>query len=329
MVTLSGAVFKPKMEPFMRYVAALTLMLLTGAAAAEDYIRIDVPTEATINQIYFMTDQLGWAATSDGEVLSTFDGGKTWKLTKVTSRAIDDIQFQTRQGYIVGERGMIMKSTDGGATWEDISQNIKYNFVGVGIVNDTSVIVVGTDQNSMSKTKGIIFESWDAGKTWQKHPYHLGNGYTDIAVWPPKKVYLLAIKKAFHSINCGQRYFRGGYEGSRLGFGFDFVEDWGFMVGYEGLLARSVDHGRNWEEVSIDVTKNLHAIEMFDRYSGVAVGDDGVVVYVYNDGDRHIAEDCGYDVDLLAVAVTGEKIFFGGDEGVLLYVERFPRGDGQ
>ncbi len=313
----------------MRYLAAIVLLLMTAPVAAEDYVRIDIPTEADITQIYFMTDQLGWVATEDGEVLSTFDGGKTWKLMEVTSRAIKDIQFQLRQGYLVGERGMVMKSTNGGASWEDISQNMKYNFVGVGVVNDTAVVVVGTDLNSMSKTKGIIFESFDAGRTWQKHPYHLGNGYTDIAVWPPRIVYLLASKKAFHSINCGMRYFRGEYEGSRLGFGFDFMENKGFMVGYEGLVARTSDHGRNWEDIPFDITKNLFAVEMFDHYSGVAVGEDGLVVYLYNDGNRHIAENCGYEVDLHAVAVTGQKIFIGGDDGVLLYVERFARAEGK
>jgi photosystem II stability/assembly factor-like uncharacterized protein len=307
----------------------MALFFLSGAVTAGDYIRINIATEATINQIFFMTDKLGWVATSDGEVLSTFDGGKTWKRMQVTSRAINDVQFQPRQGYIVGERGMIMKSTSGGASWDDISQNIKYNFVGVGIVNDTSIIVVGTDQNSMSKTKGIIFESWDGGKSWHKHPYHLGNGYTDIAVCRPNKVYLLASKKVFHSINNGQRYFHGEYEGSKLGFGFDFEESRGFMAGYEGLLAHSSDHGRNWEEIPIGVTKSLYAIESLDPHSGVAVGEDGLVVYVYDDGDRHVVESCSHEVDLRAVAVTSDKIFFGGDEGVLLYAERVPRTTGQ
>jgi photosystem II stability/assembly factor-like uncharacterized protein len=311
----------------MKHLMPVVLILLAGSVLAADYTKIDIPTTATINQIYFMNDQLGWAVTSAGQVLSTYDGGKTWKMNEVTSRSIHDIHIQGRQGYLVGERGLLMKTTDGGVTWKDISLNIRYDLVGVGITNDSSIIVCGNDLNSMSKSVGMVFDSWDYGKTWKKHPYRLGNGYTDLAIYPPRKVYLLASKRAFHSINNGQRYFKGKYEGDRLGFGFDFIDDWGFMVGYKGLFARSVDHGRNWENVSVEITKNLYAVEMFDKFSGVAVGDDGLVLYFYDSGDRHTVENCGYNDNLYAVFVTGDKIILGGANGLLLSKERFPRYD--
>jgi len=308
----------------MRHILLTTLVVLAGMVQGADYVKINVPTTATINKVYFMNDQLGWAATSAGEVLNTFDGGKTWKSATPTTRNIRDIEVQGRQGYIVGDQGLLMKTTNGGASWQDMSLNIKYNLVGVGIVDDTTIIVCGTDQNSVSKTKGIVFDSRDGGKTWKKHDEQLGNGYTDMCVYPPRKVYLLAAKKAFHSISRGTRYFPGQYEGSRLGLGFDFIDDWGFMVGYKGLFARSITHGRKWEEVPVEITKNLYAVELFDHYSGVAVGDDGLVMYIYDGGDRHVVETCGVDMDLHTVAVTGQKIFFGGEKGALLSKERFP-----
>lgn len=311
----------------MKHLIPVLLIVLAGSVLAADYTKIDIPTTATINQIYFMNDQLGWAATSAGQVLSTYDAGKTWKMTQVTSRSIHDIQVLGRQGYLVGERGLLMKTTDGGATWNDISLNIKYDLVGVGITNDSSIIICGNDQNTMSKSVGVVFDSRDHGKTWKKHGYRLGNGYTDLAIYPPKKVYLLAAKKAFHSINNGVRYFHGKYEGNRLGLGFDFINDWGFMVGFKGLFARSTNHGRSWEEVPVGITKNLYAVEMFDQVSGVAVGDDGLVLYFYDSGDRHEVENCGYNDDLHAVFVTGQKIFMGGQNGLLLSRERFPRYD--
>jgi photosystem II stability/assembly factor-like uncharacterized protein len=311
----------------MKHLIPLLLILLTGTVLAADYTKIDVPTTATINQIYFMNDQMGWAATSAGQVLTTFDGGKTWRMTEPTTRSIHDICIDGKQGYLVGERGLLMKTTNGGATWEDNSLNIKYDLVGVAISNDSTIIICGNDMNSVSKSVGVVFESHDAGKTWKKHGYRLGNGYTDIAVYPPKKVYLLATKKAFHSINNGLRYFKGGYEGDRLGFNFDFIDESGFMVGYKGLFAKSVDHGRHWEEVPIDITKNMYAVEMFDKFSGVAVGDNGLVMYFYDSGDRHTVENCGYDESLRSVFVTGQKIFIGGTNGLLLVKERFPRYD--
>jgi len=309
----------------MRQLITLFILLLAVSAYGADFVPIKIPTKATINQIFFLNDQLGWAATSDGEVLNTFDGGKNWRLTEVTSRNIHDIHFRNRTGYIVGDRGLLMKSTNGGATWQDMSLNIKYNLVGIGVVDDSSAITCGTDQNSMSKTKGELFETRDYGKNWKKHGWRLGNGYTDLAVYPPRKVYLLAIKRFFHSINNGLRYFHGEYEGSRLGFGCDFIEDWGYMVGHEGLFAKSATHGRYWEEIPLEVEANIYAVEMFDRYSGVAVGEDGLVINFYNDGDSLEVGDCGRETDLYCLFITGEKIFIGGDDGLLMYKPRPPQ----
>jgi photosystem II stability/assembly factor-like uncharacterized protein len=311
----------------MRHLTIIIFLFLTGAAFGADYIEVDLPTTATINQIYFFNDQLGWAATSDGEVLSTYDGGKTWRLSQVSKRNIRDIHFQNRVGYITGNRGLLMKTTNGGATWQDISMNIKYNFTGLGIVDDSTAIICGTDQNSMSKTKGEIFESRDYGKTWKKHDWRLGNGFVDLAVCPPRRVYLLAIKKVFHSISQGVRYFHGKYEGSRLAFGFDFMDEWGFMVGRKGYFAWSNTHGKKWEERELDLTLDLYAVEMFDRYSGVAVGEKGTVMYFYDDGQRQVLDNCGRDVDLRTLFITGNRIFLGGDNGLMMYKDRFPRSD--
>ena len=45
--------------------------------------------------------------------------------------------------------------------------HIRYDLVGVGITNDSSIVVVGNDLNSMSKSVGMIFNSRDYGKTWK------------------------------------------------------------------------------------------------------------------------------------------------------------------
>ena len=34
-----------------------------------------------------------------------------------------------RIGYVTGEKGLLMKTTNGGAAWKDISLNIKYKFI--------------------------------------------------------------------------------------------------------------------------------------------------------------------------------------------------------
>ncbi len=305
----------------MKYLPALFLLILATIAQSTEYTPLNVPTKADITKILFADKLNGWSVTVTGQVLSTFDGGKTWKAKQVTNRPITDIHFRGKQGYMTGERGLLMKTTDGGASWQDISLNIKFNFSGIGIINDTSAIICGTDQNSMAKTVGVTFQTWDRGKTWQKKPF-LGNGFFDVVVWPPSKVYFLAIKKAFHSIDGAGFFWTGKYEGKRLGFAFDFQDDWGYMVGGDGLFMKSTDHGRNWTEVPMQVTKSLHAVAMIDHFSGVAGGQDGIVINFFQSGDQYTVENIGLPVSISSVAVTEDKVFLAGQNGTIVYRAR-------
>ncbi|MFH1699751.1 MAG: YCF48-related protein [Candidatus Zixiibacteriota bacterium] len=302
----------------------LFLILAYGISGGADFEKVDIPTTATINKIYFDGPHYGWAVTSAGELLSTWDGGNSWQVKEISKRTINDIDMRGQVGYLTGDRGLIMKTGNRGATWVDMSQNIKFNFVAIGMVNDTSTIVCGTDQNSMSKTVGVAYQTYDSGKTWLKKK-HLGNGYTDLVVQPPQKIYLLASKTAFHSISKGIHFFPGKYSGSRLAWGFDFIDDWGFIVGSKGFFARTFDHGRNWEEIDLGITKSLFAVEIFDKFSGVGVGEDGLVLFFNDSGDRFTISHCGIDTDLKTVCITENKIFIGGNDGLIMSKERFPR----
>lgn len=305
----------------MKHLIFCLLLIASSSAQASEFKKIDIPTEADINSIYFDNAAYGYAVTSEGELLSTFDGGQTWRKKDITSRAINDIEFMDRLGYLCGDRGLLMKSSDRGATWQDISKNMKYNFASVVIINDSTAAVCGTDQNSVAKTRGVLFHTWDYGKNWKAAPRY-GNGYSALSRTRPKKVYLLAIKKVSHSISSGQAYFHDRYQGDRLGFDFDFIEDFGFMVGSKGLLARSITHGSKWDMIDIEITKDLFAVKVFSETSGVAVGQDGTVVFFEQGGQQIRSVNCGHNVDLYSVFAVGQKIFIGGRDGIMLMTEK-------
>lgn len=305
----------------MKYLPVLIPLILATVAYGTEYTPLTVPTRADITKVFFADKANGWAVTSAGEILSTYDSGQTWRIKQVTNRAIADIDIRGRQGFLAGERGLLMKTTDGGASWQDISLNIKFNFTGVGIINDTAAIVCGTDQNSLAKTIGVTFRSIDRGKTWQKRPF-VGNGLSDLVVWPPRKVYLLGIKKAYHSISVGENYWTGKYEGDRLGYAFDLQDDWGYMVGAKGLFLKTTDHGRNWKDVPMQITRDLYAVAMFDHFSGVAAGEGGIVVNFTQSGDQYTVEDIGQPVTILSVAVTPERVYFAGRNGTMFSRQR-------
>jgi len=74
-----------------------------------------------------------------------------------------DLAFadQTR-GFAVGEKGVILRTDDGGATWKDIESDVTSNLFAVALAGRDDVVVAG-DQ-------GRILHSKDAGATWEIQP---------------------------------------------------------------------------------------------------------------------------------------------------------------
>jgi photosystem II stability/assembly factor-like uncharacterized protein len=68
----------------------------------------------------------------------------------------------TQRGYIVGARGLILRTDDGGVTWKDLESGISANLFAVDAAGRNDVLVVGE--------QGRILHSADGGATWEIQP---------------------------------------------------------------------------------------------------------------------------------------------------------------
>ncbi|HEY0726642.1 MAG TPA: YCF48-related protein, partial [Pyrinomonadaceae bacterium] len=66
------------------------------------------------------------------------------------------------RGYIVGARGLVLRTDDGGVSWKDLESGVNGNLFGVDVASRNDVLVVGE--------QGNIIHSKDAGATWEIQP---------------------------------------------------------------------------------------------------------------------------------------------------------------
>ena len=118
-------------------------------------------TTQTMEAIFFLDEQHGWAAGWAGTILRTADGGAHWEQikTNAASWSLSSLYFKdANNGWIVGFAGQILRTTDGGTTWKSDSSPVK------GWL--TSIAFDTRGRGWITHDDGFL-RSDDGGQTWK------------------------------------------------------------------------------------------------------------------------------------------------------------------
>jgi photosystem II stability/assembly factor-like uncharacterized protein len=198
----------------------------------ETWEDLSLHRDVTLNGVSFANDTEGWTVGEFGSILHTADGGHTWQeqknvqsLPKYTRPELSEedaikqrvpqlyledlflvsVAFRNeREGYVTGESGILLATTDGGGTWTNVSSG-SFNMllsiapaqaghvdVATGILG-TLAVFSGEKWNTLPEVrehvltwlrdvsfaknstfglacggKGTILMSQDGGKSWQQ-----------------------------------------------------------------------------------------------------------------------------------------------------------------
>lgn len=109
-----------------------------------------------------------------GDVVKSTDGGSSWRLLESFTDTTSKIRWTTSGIYVVMRSKGVFKSSDGGATFQEITKSLQTinNFVGISI---STAIVQNFYQISVSNfnpqliyitTDGGLFKTTDSGSRW-------------------------------------------------------------------------------------------------------------------------------------------------------------------
>ena len=201
--------------------------------------KMDTDFFGNLADIYFINQDTGWLALSDGSVLKSYDGGMNWDVVKgpdstVTESVLNRMVFiDPLNGWAAGDLGLIIHTPDGGETWIEQRKGGS-KITGLCFANETTGWAI-------SET-GDILKTDDGGQTWISQ----ANPDTNSAE-------LLDVK------------FTSPYNG--------------WICGEEGLLMHTVDGGENWELVPSTTEYSLTSLALPDSLHGWAVGMWGTVIH--------------------------------------------------
>ncbi|MTV41087.1 glycosyl hydrolase [Duganella radicis] len=103
---------------------------------------------------------------------STGDGGKTWqtltpRLPNANSLHLYAVRARGDKVFIVGEQGLVLRSRDGGASFEALPSPYKGSFFGLLLTRSGTLLAYGL--------RGSLYRSSNDGADWQAIATNVGN----------------------------------------------------------------------------------------------------------------------------------------------------------
>lgn len=190
-----------------------------------------------------------------------------------TSNDIRDAQFvNSTTGYACGDMGIILKTSDGGESWQKLSTITREHLRGIHFVDELTGFACG-DQYTIIKTT-------DGGDTWQDVSYQDGLLYNLYDIYTLDQNTAIAagysgiiLKTTDSGVSWQMIYVPNDAKNSDLN-DITFLDNnsTGFVVGNSGTILKTTDAGESWNLITSPVRKNFYKCYFIDNSTGWIVG---------------------------------------------------------
>ncbi len=215
----------------------------------------------------------GWIVGNKGIVLTTENGGKNWRINKLGNLSFNDIEMLSElRGIIVSNNGIILNTYDGGKTWTVRDEG--------DVSTNYSSIAFKNGRGIITGSNGRVLLSSDGGNTWEKR-------------------ILKQAKRKGQYVNLNDAMFtpRG--------------EIW--IAGNDGIILRSKNNGETWQHYKFKAY-NYNTIHISANKQIYLAGENGVIISTKNKGETWSSEQLpAYSLN--SIFETKNRLFAIGNSG--------------
>jgi len=291
----------------IRLSAAILLCMASAIACAAplqgDPLNMPAPSTALAARSVLTTiTRTGARLVAGGErglIVHSADRGKTWQQASVPVRVtITSIRFaDEKTGWAVGNGGAILRTNDGGATWEKqfdgnalvealdgdvqglradrrqrlVSEGADKPFLDIYVKDADNAIAVGA--------YGLIFATSDGGRHWLPAFGRIGTA-EERHFYAIRKIgsrlYLAGEQGAvYRSADDGSTFQPVDVGGKATYFSIVGAQDDIVLLGLRGTAYRSTNGGATWNKVALPTRSSVTDARASNDGSGYLLVDDG------------------------------------------------------
>jgi photosystem II stability/assembly factor-like uncharacterized protein len=244
-----------------------------GGKKWESFPRMKEKTEPV--RISFVDDKRGFALGGHHRVLSTTDGGRTWKTQGNWPDAfLNDTFFIDRQtGWAVGKIGCLVRTTDGGKTWTLDRLPTDRDLNQIQFVDKQRGWAVGDKQ--------AVFRTSDGGRSWSRMLSGRGSLYSLYFESSGEGWVCGDAGIVLHTTDGGDSWTPQPAPTHETLRAIAFLgKNRGLIGGEQGQVFLTKDGGKTWKQLDLNSRTRVVSIACDRRSARCLVGGDrGLLLY--------------------------------------------------
>jgi len=213
------------------------------------------------NSLYFVNEDLGWAAGHNATIINTTNGGENWNLQLSGGMGINSIRFiNSSIGFAASDYGRMYYTTNGGNEWA---------YYDVGTLEDLQELVFVGNIGYVVGNRGTFFKTENLGNSWLQ----MNSSITDSWLYDAYAINdneLFAVGGGgiiLYSTNKGDNWVTINSNVSTSLHSIYFInEDVGWIVGGNEAIVKTMDRGMTWEIQHYDSISGWLLSVFFSRY---------------------------------------------------------------
>jgi len=217
-------------------------------------------------------------------------------------------------GYVAGNNGLIMRTINGGKSWNAITTSINKNLNSISFLNSSLGVAVGDS--------GAVLITSNGGSSWSATQTGTSTRFNHIMFYGEGSAVILADNgNILRTTDAGSSWttIQNVTSSSLRAASFSGSSN-GIVVGNSGTALVTNNGGANWSAISAFTGSKLRAVQMTSAQEIIAVGDSGAVFYSSNSGTNWVNRSYSTMNNLNAVYfVNPDTGYAGGDKGLVLF----------
>jgi photosystem II stability/assembly factor-like uncharacterized protein len=209
-------------------------------------------------------------------------------------------------GWVVGERGTILATSDGGKHWVDQYDGDKF-LAGVCFVDACTGWVVGE--------KGTIFTTPDGGEDfWLVQDSSTDLDLASVYFADARTGWVVGRLGTILATSDGGKHWLVQDTSTDLDLTSVYFADahTGWVVGWGGTILATSDGGKHWLVEDSGIPENLYGVHFIDARTGWVVGEKATILATHDGGKHWLAQDASAISPPESDFVPGKEISLNG-----------------